>query len=44
MIAEERKKIELGNYNLFCGRRSKKNKSLKPKTDRKIILKWSTEN
>jgi len=37
-------KIELGNITYFCGRRQKKEKSLKPKLDRKIILKWSTEN
>jgi hypothetical protein len=39
MIAEVRQKIQLGKHNLFCGRRQKR--SLKPKTDRKIILKWS---
>jgi hypothetical protein len=31
IIAEIRQKTELGNHNFFCGRRRKKEKSLKPK-------------
>jgi len=38
------KKIELGNHNLFLWNKIKEREKSKAKTDRKIILKWSTEN